>query len=289
MCPVVKQKEEPRKIPPKYLLLIFTVLCIGLMVFTFTRQIPLTVAEDAAGVLIVPFQKGITDVGSAMVAFVAEQHTIEELKEENRLLQEEIDELNRQNAQLLQDGYELADLRALYELDNSYSQYEKTGATIIAAGSGNRFNSFIIDKGRDDGIERDMNVIAGTGLVGIVTDVGKNWARVNTIISNGTNVSASVLHSQDNLIVSGDMELMQQGRIRYTQLSDKDKSVRPGDKIVTSNISDKYLPGILIGYISTVDTDSNQLTYSGQIEPIVDFDHLSYVLIILQKKETLED
>ena len=289
MCPVVKQKEEPRKIPPKYLLLIFTVLCIGLMVFTFTRQIPLTVAEDAAGVLIVPFQKGITDVGSAMVAFVAEQHTIEELKEENRLLQEEIDELNRQNAQLLQDGYELADLRALYELDNSYSQYEKTGATIIAAGSGNRFNSFIIDKGRDDGIERDMNVIAGTGLVGIVTDVGKNWARVNTIISNGTNVSASVLHSQDNLIVSGDMELMQQGRIRYTQLSDKDKSVRPGDKIVTSNISDKYLPGILIGYISTVDTDSNQLTYSGQIEPIVDFDHLSYVLIILQKKESLED
>lgn len=289
MCPVVKQKEEPRKIPPKYLLLIFTVLCIGLMVFTFTRQIPLTVAEDAAGVLIVPFQKGITDVGSAMVAFVAEQHTIEELKEENRLLQEEIDELNRQNAQLLQDGYELADLRALYELDNSYSQYEKTGATIIAAGSGNRFNSFIIDKGRDDGIERDMNVIAGTGLVGIVTDVGKNWARVNTIISNGTNVSASVLHSQDNLIVSGDMELMQQGRIRYTQLSDKDKSVRPGDKIVTSNISDKYLPGILIGYISTVDTDSNQLTYSGQIEPIVDFDHLSYVLIILQRKETLED
>ncbi len=289
MCPVVKQKEEPKKIPPKYLLLIFTVLCIGLMVFTFTRQIPLTVAEDAAGVLIVPFQKGITDVGSAMVAFVAEQHTIEELKEENRLLQEEIDELNRQNAQLLQDGYELADLRALYELDNSYSQYEKTGATIIAAGSGNRFNSFIIDKGRDDGIERDMNVIAGTGLVGIVTDVGKNWARVNTIISNGTNVSASVLHSQDNLIVSGDMELMQQGRIRYTQLSDKDKSVRPGDKIVTSNISDKYLPGILIGYISTVDTDSNQLTYSGQIEPIVDFDHLSYVLIILQKKESLED
>ncbi len=289
MCPVVKQKEEPKKIPPKYLLLIFTILCIGLMVFTFTRQIPLTVAEDAAGVLIVPFQKGITDVGSAMVAFVAEQHTIEELKEENRLLQEEIDELNRQNAQLLQDGYELADLRSLYELDNSYSQYEKTGATIIAAGSGNRFNSFIIDKGRDDGIERDMNVIAGTGLVGIVTDVGKNWSRVNTIISNGTNVSASVLHSQDNLIVTGDMELMQQGRIRYTQLSDKDKSVRPGDKIVTSNISDKYLPGILIGYISTVDTDSNQLTYSGQIEPVVDFDHLSYVLIIMQKKEALED
>ena len=289
MSPVVKQKEERKKIPPKYLLLIFTVLCIGLMAFTFTRDIPLTVAEDAAGAVIVPFQKGISDVGSAMVAFVTEKHTMEELKEENRRLQEEIDELNRQNAQLLQDGYELSDLRELYELDNSYAQYEKTGATIIAAGSGNRFNSFIIDKGRDDGIERDMNVIAGMGLVGIVDETGKNWARVNTIISNGTNVSAAVLHNQSNLIVSGDMELMQQGRIRYSRLSDKDKSVHPGDKVVTSNISDKYLPGILIGYIATVDTDSNQLTYSGQIEPVVDFDHLSYVLIIKQKKEALED
>ena len=289
MCPVVKQKEERKKIPPKYLLLIFTILCLGLMVFTFTRDIPVTVAEDAAGAVIVPFQKGISEVGGAMVAFVTEKHSIEELKEENRRLQEEIDELNRQNAQLLQDGYELSNLRELYELDNSYAQYEKTGATIIAAGSGNRFNSFIIDKGRDDGIERDMNVIAGMGLVGIVDETGKNWSRVNTIISNGTNVSAAVLHTQNNLIVSGDMELMQQGRIRYSRLSDIDKNVHPGDKVVTSNISDKYLPGILIGYIATVDTDSNQLTYSGQIEPVVDFNHLSNVLIIKQKKEALED
>ncbi|MBQ9867153.1 MAG: rod shape-determining protein MreC [Lachnospiraceae bacterium] len=289
MCPVVKQKEERKKLPAKYLLLIFTVICMGLMVFTFTRDIPVTVAEDAAGAVIVPFQKGITRAGSAIVAFVTERHNIEELKAENRRLQDEIDELGRKNAQLLQDGYELAELRELYELDNSYSEYEKTGATIIAASAGNRFNSFIIDKGREDGIEKDMNVIAGTGLVGIVSEVGKNWARVNTIISNGTNVSAAILHNQDNLIVSGDMELMQQGRIRYSQLSGKEQNVHPGDKIVTSNISDKYLPGILIGYISTVDTDSNQLTYSGQLTPVVDFEHLSYVLIIKQKKAELED
>ena len=159
MSPVVKQKEERKKIPPKYLLLLFTVLCMGLMVLTFTGE--LTVAEDAAGTVIVPFQKGITALGSSLVAMVKERYTIEELKEENRRLSDEIDELNRQNAQLIQDGYELSELRRLYELDNSYSEYEKTGATIIAAGSGNRFNSFIIDKGREDGIEKDMNVIAG--------------------------------------------------------------------------------------------------------------------------------
>ena len=65
MCPVVKQKEEPKKIPPKYLLLIFTILCIGLMVFTFTRQIPLTVAEDAAGVVMTDPAKAAEAVGTA--------------------------------------------------------------------------------------------------------------------------------------------------------------------------------------------------------------------------------
>ncbi len=289
MSPIVKQKEERKKIPPKYLLLIFTILCMGLMIFTFTRDIPVTVAEDAAGYVIVPFQKGITRIGSSIVESVSERHTIEELKEENRRLQDEIDELNRQNAQLLQDGYELSELRKLYELDNSYADYEKTGATIIAAGSGNRFNSFIIDKGRDDGIEPDMNVIAGSGLVGIVVDTGKNWARVNTIISDGINISACVLHTQDNLIVTGDMELMRAGHIRYSQLSDKDGNVHPGDKVVTSNISDKYLPGIMIGYIASIDTDSNQLTSSGQLTPVVDFEHLNEVLIITQKKAALED
>ena len=62
-----------------------------------------------------------------------------------------------------------------------------------------------------------------------------------------------------------------------------------GDKIVTSNISDKYLPGILIGYINTINTDSNNLTKSGYITPAVDFEHLEEVLVILELKQTIEE
>ncbi|MCR5250917.1 MAG: rod shape-determining protein MreC [Lachnospiraceae bacterium] len=288
MSPIVRKKEEKKKIPPKYLLLIFTLLCALLMFLSYTQDLPFEIASDAAGTVITPFQQGITRIGGAIVAFIEEQHSIEELKAENARLQEEIDELSRENAQLMQDHYELTNLRELYELDSSYADYEKTGAKIIAAGEGNRFNSFIIDKGKDDGIEKDMNVIAGSGLVGIVAEVGKNWSRVNAIISDGFHVSAAVLHTQDHLIVSGDMELMRQGMIRFSQLSDKDRKVRIGDKVVTSDISDRYLPGILIGYIAGIDTDPNQLMRSGKITPVVDFEHLTDVLVITQKKEVLE-
>ena len=62
-----------------------------------------------------------------------------------------------------------------------------------------------------------------------------------------------------------------------------------GDKVVTSNISDRYLPGILIGYIATVEEDSNHLTMSGKLTPVVDFEHLSDVLVITETKKLMEE
>ena len=70
---------------------------------------------------------------------------------------------------------------------------------------------------------------------------------------------------------------------------DEKNQVVEGDKIVTSNISDHYLPGILIGYISSLNTDSNNLTKSGYVTPAVDFSHLEEVLVILDEKQTIEE
>jgi rod shape-determining protein MreC len=77
--------------------------------------------------------------------------------------------------------------------------------------------------------------------------------------------------------------------IEFEQLVDSSNVVVEGDKIVTSNISDKYLPGILIGYISTINQDANNLTKSGYITPAVDFEHLEEVLVILETKQVLTD
>lgn len=62
-----------------------------------------------------------------------------------------------------------------------------------------------------------------------------------------------------------------------------------GDKIVTSNISPKYLPNILIGYISSLEVDANNITKSGQLTPAVDFEHLEEVLVIRQLKQSMEE
>ena len=80
--------------------------------------------------------------------------------------------------------------------------------------------------------------------------------------------------------------MQQSGMITFSGLRDEKKQVKSGDAVVTSNISSKYLPGILIGYIGDMDQGSDNLTSSGTITPVADFTHLSEVLVITQLKES---
>ncbi len=289
MSPIVKRKGEKFTLPSKYLLFILTIICAGSIILTFNTNIFSGVLNTAVGYVVVPFQKGISSVGGWLSNRSEELVQIRSLLAENEKLKAQIDELTIENTILQQDRYELTNLRELYQLDSQYEGYEKIGARIIAKDSGNWFHSFVIDKGEEDGVAVDMNVIAGSGLVGRITDTGPNWAKVTSIIADNSNVSGKVLATSDYLLVTGDLELYGSGVIRFEKLVDSADKVVEGDKIVTSNISDKYLPNILIGYISTLNVDANNITKSGQLTPAVDFEHLEEVLVILQLKQSMEE
>ena len=289
MSPVIKKKGEKFTLPSKYLLFILSVFCIILMLITFGTNVFHKPFTTAFGYVVVPFEKGISNLGGWLSRRSDELVQIRKLMDENEMLKEKVAELTEENTLLYQDRYELNKLRQLFELDQQYSQYDKVGARIIARDAGNWYTSFIIDKGADDGLEEDMNVIAGGGLVGRITVVGPNWSRVQALISDDFYVSGMTLSSEDNLIVSGNLQTMSNGVIDFSQLVDSKGQVQVGDKVVTSDISDKYLPGILIGYINTINQDANNLTKSGSITPVVDFEHLSEVLVITVQKRSYSE
>ena len=93
----------------------------------------------------------------------------------------------------------------------------------------------------------------------------------------------------DQCIVSGDLKLINNGVVQFEQLANNENEVAVGEQIVTSNISSKYLQGLLIGYVSEVNVDSNNLTRSGYIIPAVDFKKLQEVLVITTTKQDLID
>ena len=289
MSPVIKRKGERFTLPSKYLLFILTLLCTAMMLITFGTDAFDKPLNTVVGYVIVPFQRGIEKVGSWLSDRFDEFGQVQDLLEENARLKEEIAALTEENTLLQQDKYELNKLRELFDMDEQYGEYNKVGARIIGRDSGNWYSAFIIDKGENDGLAVDMNVIAGGGLVGRITSVGPTWSRVTSVISDNSSVSGMTLSTGDNLMVLGDLRLMATGCIAFSQLLDGQNGVKEGDRVVTSDISDKYLPNILIGYISAINKDPNNLTKSGLLVPAVDFEHLGEVLVITDMKQTVTE
>ena len=269
----------------KYFLFGLSLLCVCMIGITTIKGSILNPLRTAVGYVLVPIQSGVNRVGGGLYNELSSVGKLKTALAENETLKTRVDELTEENTRLRSEQFELERLRSLYELDQEYMQYHKIGARIIAKDSSSWFSVFRIDKGSDDGIKEDMNVIAGGGLVGIVTDVGANYATVRSIIDDSSRVSAMAQQSGDSCIVAGDLQLFKEGRLKLSYM-EKDDDIKDGDMIVTSNISGKFLPGILVGYATDITVDYNDhLTKSGYLIPAARFDRLQEVLVITDLKD----
>lgn len=283
------KKRNRFTVPSKYIFAALVLLCIGMMFASYSTGFVGETLGRVSGYVFIPFEKGINAVGGWLRDKKENLEELSAAQARSEELQAQVDALTLENSRLMQNQYRLEELEDLYALDETYGEYNKVAANIIASDSGNWFNTFVIDKGSRDGIAVDMNVIAGSGLVGIVTKVGDNWAQVRSIIDDMSDVSAQVLSTSDLCFVKGDLQLMESGMIQIYQLRDAEGQASIGDTVVTSHVSDKYHPGILIGYINELTLDSNNLTRSGTLTPAVDFEHLHSVLVITDLKQTVEE
>ncbi len=271
-------------IEPKYILMLCVLLCLGLIFFSYKFSSVFRPLKTQMNSLLIPMQKGIHLVGQNITNAIDAFDDKKALQEENEELRQQILELKEKNNLLQQDLYDLEKFKQLLELDEMYKEYPKVGANIIAKDSSGYYAVFTIDKGSDDGLAVDMNVLADTGLVGIITEVGKNYSIVRSIIDDNSYVSANILKTEDNCIVCGNLKLLDSGYIEVRDISIK-SDVKNNYKVYTSDLSEKYLPGILIGYISKIQDETDGLTKKAYLTPVVDFEHLSTVLVITQTKE----
>jgi len=280
------RNSKKKQIQTKYMLLILTVVCFlgifGGLVFNINGG-PL---KTIAGYIFVPMQQGINTTGSWIFNTANDFKTLSEVLAENEKLKEQNAELTNQLTIAKIEQYELENLRELFNLSEKYPTYEKVAANVIAKDSGNWFSTFTINRGAKDGITAGMNVLADGGLVGIVTDVGPNYAKVRSIIDDANNVSAMVPSTGDNFNVSGNLKTMNEAMvITFSELRDSENLVKVGDPVITSYVSDQYHQGILIGYISSIENGPNKLTKIGTITPVADFEHLEDVLVIKKIKD----
>ncbi len=282
-----RNNRKKISIPAKFILWGMSGLCILFIVLSYAFDIDAGPVKDIAGYVFTPMQTGIGKVGTGIYERMEKYAGMSEVYDENKALKDEINELKKEVNDLKIAQYDVNELRSLLALDNTYSEYDKVAAAIVGKDSGNWFSAFQINRGEKDGLKVGMNVIADKGLVGIITETGPNFSKVTSVIDDRTGVSAMVLSSANNCVVEGSLESMDSdGTIVFSGLNDTTDAVMVGDQLVTSYISSQYNPGILIGYITEIHTNSNKLTKSGHLKPAVDFEHLKYVYVITDLKET---
>ena len=280
------RNSKKRQIQTKYILLVLTVTCFLGIFGGLIMNINGGPLKTIAGYIFVPMQQGINNTGSWIFHTANDFKTLKQVLAENEELKKQNADLTSQLINAKIEQYELLNLRELFALSEKYPTYEKVAANVIAKDSGNWFSSFTINRGENDGLAVGMNVIADGGLVGIITDVGPNYAKVRSIIDDANNVSSMVPTTGDNFNVSGDLKSMNESMvITFSGLRDAQNQVKIGDPVITSYVSDQYHQGILIGYIASIENGPNNLTKIGTITPVADFEHLEDVLVITKLKD----
>ena len=286
------RRRNKFSIEPKYILVFFLILCLILIITSYKFKESYAPFRGAVGNVVTPMQKGINSVGRFFSDKTDMFKSMKELAAENERLQDELNSVNYDNKILQQEKYELSELRKLYNLDEKYASYPKVAARVIDKDPGSWYNIFKIDKGSNDGLAVDMNVLAGDdsggGLVGIITEVGKNWAKVRAIVDDTSRVGSMMLSTNETCIVRGNLTLEDEGILEFSELENSGSDIQIGAEVVTSYLSDKYHQGILVGYVKEINVDSTNSTRSGYITPAVDFSRLETVLVITELKEKLD-
>ncbi len=278
-------RKKKVTIPPKFWLVVCSILCVALIVLSFKYQDEFAPYKTSVGNVFLPMQKGINRIGTFFSSKIKLVTTMQRLIDENEGLKGQIDALSHENKVLQQERNELDDLRELYKLNDKYSNYEMVAARVYDRDALNWRYRFKIDKGLDDGLQKDMNVIAPDGLVGVIIEVANTYSVVRPIIDDDSEVSAMFTKTSDNCVVAGNLEMAGDGLIQVLNI-DKDAAVEDGYEVVTSHISKKFLPGILIGYVSDIALDASGMVKTAKLAPVVDVDKLKNVLVITQLKET---
>lgn len=233
---------------PQLILFILTACCVISMGYYYIKKENIVSVGQVAGAITVPVQKGVNKLGSIFFNFDQERLSKEEAMAKIESLEDENKELKEQMVSYDQKIQEYQDMRELLELKSEYADYDTVGATVIFSDmTGNWFSTFTIDKGTDDGLQVGMNVLSGGGLVGYISDIAKGHAVVTSIINDNVNVSAMQSTTGDACVVTGDLPYMKEHGLLKLQYMDTDFNISRDNVIVTSNISDRYLPGLVIG------------------------------------------
>lgn len=205
-------------------------------------------------------------------------------------LQKEIDQLNRQLAEVKTDSQISGDveaenqkLRELLELKESYSTgWVTVAAEVSGREADNWYEKLTLNKGSKDGIAEGMAVVDQNGLVGKIVNVTSNTSQVLLIIDSSGSLGGMMQKSSIQGVLQGIGG--GKGLINMTKLP-YNADIQLNDVVVTSGVGGVFPAGLLVGTVVKVNTSADGLSKEAILEPYADFNDIQFVLVVHAKTE----
>lgn len=257
--------------------IIVTIVVLILIVIFSNREANTTFFENIANKLVMPIQNGLIYIKNKVSGNSSFFTDINNLKTENEMLKEENSQLGQLLRELENIKTENETLKEYLNLTEKYGEYKTMPAYIINKDVSNYSKTIIINVGKNDGIEKNMTVIADEGLVGYVISVTDNTAKVRTIIDTSSSISCLMSTNKDSIVCKGTLNNNAELKAMYIPT---DANLVQGDSIDTSGLGGIYPKGIHVGTIKKIFSTQNITDRYAIIETAVNFDKLNTVLVI---------
>ena len=237
--------------------------------------------RNLVGVLSTPLRS----IGSSFAAWTEERYNDayerERLLDEIERLQGELSDMQDKAREGEQDSNENERLRSLLGLRAKEREFTLESATVTEHSRSNWSSTLTISKGAGMGVAvNDCVVDAYYNLVGVVTEVGENWAIVSTLIDANLQMGATITRTAEAVILEGDFSLMGEGKSKLSYLPDGD-DVLPGDEVLTSGKGGLYPSGLVVGTIEAFRTEASGMTRYAVVLPAAQLDQLQQVFVIV--------
>ena len=263
----------------KVILILAVLLAAGLTIFSGVSN--QNIFSNVTQSVLTPLRSGVNSMAEQAEKYYGYMFAYESLVAENA-------ELKSQLAQM-QDEARLADsverenqrLRALLALNTTHEDYKEVDAYIISRSSTDWTSTFTVNRGSDSGIAVDMCAITENGeVIGLVTEVGSNYAVIKTVLDSTLEISAIISESGYNGMVSGGYA---QGMGHFLQMDYLPSSaiIKNKDQGVTSG-STVYPRGLILGHVVDADFDDTGVAKYAILRPAADFDVLEQVFILTE-------
>ena len=240
----------------------------------------ISVAQNAAGVLISPVQKVVSSAVNWFETIYNRLYDYDNIRAENESLRAQLAEAQQSARDGIEASEENERLRELLNLREKHADYVFESAKVVLWSSSNWAHSFTISKGTSSGIELgDPVVTEYNAVVGQITEVGENWATVSTIIDVDMSLGAFAGDTSASGIVLGEYALMRQRLAKMTYLADG-AQLYVGDEVLTSGAGGAFPQGLVIGRITAVQTEAGGQVMYGLVEPECPFESLVQVFVI---------